>query len=175
MKRYNEYVIVNDYVIMYTSKNEPFYVDLEDYDRIKDVFWNKNKQGYIRGRLDKHEVRLHRIIMNCPKGLVVDHIGGSKTLHDNRKSNLRIATYSQNSMNQKHRSKTCSGVKGVNWDKQKQKWEARIFVEGKKIRLGRFKILDDAIKARKEAEIKYFKEYSFDESQRLSEDLWRTR
>lgn len=49
-----------------------------------------------------------------------------------------------------------SGVIGVSWDKRVKKWNARIGVDGSRIELGKFENLDDAVKARKEAEIKYF-------------------
>ena len=45
-----------------------------------------------------------------------------------------------------------SGVPGVRWDKEKQRWEARISHKGKRMRLGRYKTVDEAIEARKEAE-----------------------
>ena len=50
-----------------------------------------------------------------------------------------------------------SGVKGVFWDKSREKWSASITFQGKKISLGRFDIIEDAAKARKAAEEKYHK------------------
>lgn len=98
----------------------------------------------------------------------VDHIGGSTTVHDNRKSNLR--TYgnnksefqSRNTWNAKLKSNNTSGTTGVHWDHGK--WCARITVNGKRIILGRFDDINDAVKARKEAEEKYCKEWSKDNS-----------
>lgn len=49
-----------------------------------------------------------------------------------------------------------SGVKGVSWHSRAGKWVARIGFQGKCIRLGYFSKLEDAAKARKEAEEKYF-------------------
>jgi len=57
---------------------------------------------------------------------------------------------------QKVQSKSKSGVKGVTWDNSRNKWRAHIEFKGKAYHLGRFDKLDDAIKARKEAEEKYF-------------------
>lgn len=51
-----------------------------------------------------------------------------------------------------------SGVKGVAWDKSRQKWIVKICLDYKQINLGRYDRLDDAIKARKKAEEKYFSE-----------------
>lgn len=50
-----------------------------------------------------------------------------------------------------------SGVKGVSWDKSKQKWLAQLKFKQKNIYLGRYSNKQDAINARKEAEEKYFK------------------
>jgi len=46
-KKYNDYEIQEDYVIMYTMKGEPFFVDLEDFWKVRMVLWHKNVQGYI--------------------------------------------------------------------------------------------------------------------------------
>ena len=55
-----------------------------------------------------------------------------------------------------------SGYSGVNWVKQLNKWRARITVNHNEIHLGIFDNMQDAIRARKEAEIKYFGEYRYD-------------
>jgi hypothetical protein len=47
----------------------------------------------------------------------------------------------------------------VEWHKKSQKWRARIKINRKSIALGEYKKLTDAVKARKEAEIKYFGEF----------------
>jgi len=76
---------------------------------------------------------------------------------------------SQNSMNQITKSNNMSGTKGVNWHKSKNKWRAFIGVKGKHIHLGLFENFDDAVKARKEAEKKYFGEFSYDNSKYMKE------
>jgi hypothetical protein len=95
--------------------------------------------------------------MNCPNGMVVDHINGNPS--DNRKQNLRIVTQHQNAMNARLNINNTSGTTGVSWDKENNKWIAAIGVNNKNIKLGRFINIEDAIKARKEAEDKYFGEY----------------
>ena len=96
----------------------------------------------------------------------VDHIHGEKSRNDNRKSNLRIATSSQNNMNKRLQSNNTSGVTGVDWQKKHSTWRARITINHHTINLGDFINFDDAVKVRKEAEEKYFGEYSYDNSQR---------
>ena len=69
-------------------------------------------------------------------------------------------------MNQKQRENTSSGVTGVTWKNREQKWIARINIDGKEIYLGSYTNKEDAIKARREAEDKYFGEYSYNNSQK---------
>lgn len=165
-KRANNYEICDNYVILYTTNGEPFYVDLEDFDKVKDICWHKSDEGYITGSIKRKKVRLHRYVMNCPDNMDVDHIHGFLTRNDNRKENLRIVTRSQNLMNTRLKDTNTSGVAGVNWHKASQKWRARITVREKEIYLGVYDNFDDAVKARKEAEDKYFGEFSYDNSQR---------
>ncbi len=54
----------------------------------------------------------------------------------------------------------------MSWHKGKKKWCASIGYQGKQIYLGAYDNLDDAIKARKKAENEYFKEYSYNNSQK---------
>lgn len=165
-KKANAYEIVDDYVVMYTSKGEPFYVDLEDFNKVKEYTWHLNSEGYVCSEINGVGVRLHRLITNCPSDMVVDHIGGKFTVNDNRKSNLRIVSQQENCMNKSMASNNSSGVTGVRYDKRKSKWVAVIRYNKKTIYLGSFDNKDDAIKARKNGENKYFGEYSYDNSQR---------
>ena len=162
-KRYNAFEIQEDYVIMYTSKNEPFYIDLEDFEKVRDICWWRRDDGYILGYVKGRTVRLHRYIMNCPEGYDVDHKNHDKS--NNRKYNLRITTRSQNNMNKGLQSNNTSGVTGVCWDNYYQKWIAQIKVNNKNIRLGGFYNFEDAVRSRKEAENKYFGEYSYENTQ----------
>ena len=71
-------------------------------------------------------IMIHKFIMNAPKGMCVDHINHDGL--DNRRENLRICTYSQNSQNKRLRVDSRSGYKGVyeypegHIIKQKQKY-----------------------------------------------------
>jgi hypothetical protein len=162
-KRYNDYEVQEDYVIMYTTKGEPFFVDLDDFWKVKNICWNKNSYGYLRGWFNNKRILLHRLIMNCPNDMVVDHINHDTT--DNRKVNLRVVTHQQNMMNTKKSKNNTSGVRGVKWHKATNKWSADITIKEKRINLGLYKNFDDAVQARKQAEEKYFGEYSYDNSQ----------
>lgn len=155
----------HDYGIGYTNKGEKFYFDKEDFDKIKEYTWWINEEGYVVAK-DKmrKKLSLHRLITNCPKGLMPDHIHGRETRFDNRKSNLRVVNDSKNQMNTSLSSNNTSGVTGVTWHKGKNKWTAQITINRKQISLGSFNNFDDAVKARKKAEEKYFGEFSYDNS-----------
>ena len=79
---------------------------------------------------------MHRQIMNPPPGLLIDH--RNRDGLDNRKANLRLATYSENNCNTAKRKNTSSQFVGAYFDKRRRKWFAYISYNGKRIYLGRF-------------------------------------
>ena len=83
---------------------------------------------------------------------------------DNRKCNLRYGNASNNAMNRKLRDDNTSGITGVSFDSTKGLWLAQICVNRNNILLGEFVDKEKAIKIRKEAEEKYFGEWSYDNS-----------
>jgi hypothetical protein len=102
---------------------------------------------------------MHREVVKTPNGMVCDHING-RTL-DNRKANLRSATYLQNCWNAGKSSQSCSSkYKGVTFHKMHQKWTAVICVYGKKIFLGLFEDEIEALKAYDKAVKKHFGEFA---------------
>ena len=158
-KKYNTYDLTGEYGIGYTFKGEEFYFDLEDYDKIKDYCWRVAKDGYIITTGGKC---LHSLIMNTNEMQKIDHIKHIKK--DNRKSQLRICTTQENNMNKKISKNNTSGCTGVYWSQKYQKWWASIKYNNKSIYLGSFNKFEDAVKTRKEAENKYFGEFSYDNS-----------
>ena len=107
--------------------------------------------------------------MQFPENVDIDHI--NHKLHDNRKANLRICEHMKNMMNQSKRSDNTSGVPGVNYNKATNKWMVRIGVNGNRILLGLFDNFNDAVKARKNAEEKYYQQFSYDNSIRGNIDV----
>lgn len=154
---HNAYDLSGDYGIGYDQKGNKFIFDKEDYDKIKDVYWAMTNKGYfVHAEHGVPLMRLHKTIMgDIPNGMVVDHISGDRS--DNRKSNLRFATFQQNTFNS-HRKPTLSGCVGVT--KRGNKWRARIRFCDELICLGDYSDLDEAIRARLMAEKKYFGEFS---------------
>lgn len=169
-KKYNQYDLSNEYGIGYTSNtNEAFYFDLEDYDLIKPYCWYAD-DGYVFTNLKDGIISLHRLVMDCKHGdgLYVDHINHDKL--NCRKYNLRIVTNQQNSMNASKRSDNTSGVTGVRFYEDRNKWNAQIMFNYKAINLGYFDTFEEAVKARKQAEEEYFGIYSYDNSMRYADE-----
>lgn len=176
-RKTNTYDLSGEYGIGYDSNGNEFWFDLEDYDKIKDYCWIKSTGGYFIAPArngDKSSVKLHRIILDlCDEDsyrIVPDHIGGKESRFDNRKSNIRIATGSQNKFNIPPRSNSSTGVTGVCWSNSKNKWRAYINLNGKQIHIGYFDDINDAISARKNKEEEMFKEFSYDNSQKIAND-----
>lgn len=167
LKAYNLIENHGDYMILFTSDNEKIYIDTEDYPKVQDICWHTGEGNYIVGALEEERYQIHRLIMNCPDGMCVDHVGGHTTRNDNRKFNLRIATRSQNNQNVRKHPKNKSGVTGVSWDSTAQKWMAGITKDGHHHTIGRYVNLEDAIEARYRAEDELFGEFSYRNSQRI--------
>lgn len=111
--------------------------------------------GYPQVKITGYVALIHNILLSDAKQ--VDHINGVR--YDNRRSNLRACTASQNAMNKGMLSNNTSGVTGVYWHKRAGKWCAHIKVDYKKIYLGLFDDLSAAAAARKAAEVQYFGEF----------------
>jgi len=172
-KKYNTYDLSGEYGIGYTKKGDEFYFDLEDYDLIKEYYWYKKKNlEYIEAfnKVTGKIIRMHRLVLDVlnQEEIEPDHIFHIK--YDNRKSQLRKATSGQNSMNTKIRVDNKSGVKGVHWHKRDEIWTASIQIDQKQTYLGSFTSFEDAVRVRKEAEDKYYGEYSYDNSMNLNKN-----
>lgn len=125
-------------------------VDKENIDLLEKHKWFIKSNGYVTAKIDGKFVLLHRLIMKAKKGEYVDHLNHDKL--DNRKSNLRICTQSENMHNARYKSK----YPGVVWNKQNKNWNLRLRINGKKTHLGTFADIDTAAKAREDALSKYY-------------------
>ena len=166
-RKFNLYDLSGEYGIGYMSNGKEFYFDLEDFDKIKNYCWIENGHGYIVTGAGKNYKTMHNVILPTQDGYIPDHIHGKLSRNDNRKSNLRPVTKSQNQMNISLKSNNKSGVTGVYWDSTNHKWKSALQACGKRYNLGTFVNFDDAVKARKEAEKKYFGKHSYDASQAM--------
>ena len=125
-------------------------VDDTDFEWLNQYKWfahYTNGHWYASSKL----IDMHRLILNCPRGMVVDHINHNSL--NNQRHNIRICTYSQNEQNSK--------AKGVTWHIRKKKWMATLMLNSKAIFLGYFIKRKDAVKARKKGEQKYFGEFAY--------------
>ena len=137
----NLYEERNKYIVGYTTNtNKEFYVDKEEFDKIKNISWHELSNGYVAHK-DKGEkvVTLHRYIMNAPENLVVDHINHNKM--DNRKSNLRLTTQKENSLNK------TDLPKGISKHKVKNNIYFMVQLGGRY--RGNYKTYEEALEARK--------------------------
>lgn len=142
-------------------------IDDEDYNKINNHNWSIEKHALKKGKqyfryfenTIKTTITLHRLVMKCAlhDNKEVDHISGD-TL-DNRKQNLRICTHTQNMQNVKRRINNRTGYKGVDYKKDHKKYEARINVNKKCIRLGYYNTPEEAHDAYCEASKKYHGEF----------------
>lgn len=166
----NVYDISGEYGIGYDKNDNTFYFDIDDYEKIKNYTWYLRQDGYVGAHLSNNQTMLmHRFIMNVLDNddIFVDHIHAERK-NDNRKSNLRLSTKSQNEMNIPVRSNNTSGVTGISYAKQNGKWHAYISKDGIRDNLGWFECFDDAVAARKFAEENYFGDRSYDNSQAIT-------
>lgn len=141
-------------------------VDDEDRERISRVDWEVQFRGDGRAayaktnssRIGKDHRLMHRMILRAPFGVAVDHIDGDGL--NNRKSNLRFATISQNAQNSfvQIRDDKTSRFKGVSWNGKA--WAAQIRLEGQTQLLGAFSDEVEAARAYDAAAIRLFKEFA---------------
>ena len=141
------------------NTGNPFYFDPEDYDKIKDYTWSDRwKDGYHELRAWDSQLQqmiwMHWLIA----GKTYDHI--DRDPMNNRKSNLREATQSQQCQNRKKTARNRSGVVGICYYEKYNKWEAYISVNKKQIHIGYFDNKESAIKARLEAELNHYGEFA---------------
>lgn len=135
-------------------------IDAEDVDLVKQYSWSLSNGRHTQYCKSNQVGQLHRLVMNAPKGMVVDHINHNGL--DNRKSNLRICTNQENICNCEIPKNNKSGCKGVYWAKDKNKWTVQVTINNKTIYIGRYTNLEEAIEARKEASKKYYNEFAND-------------
>lgn len=128
-------------------------VDDADFEWLNQWKWCMTSRGYIhRNAGTNGYILIHRLIMDAPHGKDVDHINGNRA--DNRRSNLRVCSRSENLCNKGLLSNNTSGFKGVSRFR-KTKWQTYINIQGKRYNLGHFSSKEEAAKVYNEAALKY--------------------
>jgi hypothetical protein len=134
--------------------------DEADLPMLTPYAWKRNvRYGYIFAILpDGKTIYMHRLLMNAQKGEMVDHRNGIR--HDNRRSNLRLCSRSQNGSHRVTLSRNnTSGVTGVHYSSARDRWVATWYVDTKqRTRICTTK--EDAISARRAAEVLYYGEFA---------------
>ena len=113
--------------------------------------------GYARAMIKGNPVYMHRLIMGLPEQNI-DHKNGDKL--DNRRSNLRLCTQSQNMANTGISKANKTGYKGVFWRKERAKFVAYIVVNRKRKHLGYFTQAIDAAKVYDQAAMEAWGEFA---------------
>ncbi len=137
-------------------------VDDSDVDLIKQFNWCYSG-GYASVNIRREEKRtpllMHQLLLNTGFGSgkggdsVVDHEDGNRL--NNQRYNIRATSTHDNNKNRARQTNNKSGTPGVYWHKGSSKWIARIHVNRKDITIGSFVNKDDAINARKKADVQY--------------------
>ncbi len=147
---------------IYLTQNQITLVDDKDFEELNQYKWYFTAQGYaardtrVNGK--RVQILMHRLLLNPPKGLFTDHKDKDKL--NNQRNNLRVATKAQNGWNVNPRKRNKSGHLGVYFFKRDKTWQAQLTYLGKRIHLGYFKEIEDAIKARKLASKRYYGVFS---------------
>lgn len=124
----------------------------------KQPFSYEHSSGYLCGEIGGLALLAHRAAWAYCYGSwpleQIDHLNHDK--QDNRLPNLRLAPQAENAKNANKRSDNTSGVTGVYWSRSRKKWVAQIGLPGAKTKpLGRYALFEDAVAARKAAELEY--------------------
>jgi hypothetical protein len=138
-------------------------VDETDLGKIRGYRWRLDNKGYARsqitvGRKKQRTLLMHRLIMDAPVGLCVDHID-----HDplnNTRGNLRLATNAQNQAN-RQKVTAASGYKGVAFHKPNGRWRAAIRHNGKNHHLGVYDTPEEASAAYAKGAERLFGEFAY--------------
>jgi hypothetical protein len=131
-------------------------VDDDDYVRFSKTKWHLAGKGYAKSE----KGYLHRLIIDAPAGVEVDHVNGDKL--DNRRCNLRLVSSSENKWNRgKQNGSYSSRFKGVSWHAASQSWRAQIKVKRKLISLGYYPTEIDAARAYNAGALKHHGEFAF--------------
>lgn len=136
-------------------------IDKADRELVSGFTWRLHTNGYVYADRFCWRIALHRLIAGPRERETVDHANGDRL--DNRASNLRIATSSQNSANRgpdRRRAGKSSKYKGVSWNRERQHWRAYVHINGKTKPLGSFSEEREAARAYDRAAIDAWGEFA---------------
>jgi hypothetical protein len=139
----NIYFVHDDGSAELKCGNDTVLIDGARVDIVSQYQWSIGNHGYVTHGMGKNQILLHRFIVGAKGTEIVDHINHNK--FDNRRSNLRVCTNQQNTMNRGKQSNGNNEYKGICFTSH-GKWQAQIVYNGESIYLG---LYDNAISAAK--------------------------
>jgi len=142
MRNTNTYRTEGDTTYIATRSGHVISIDTADVALVSGYTWCIEGTGYAMSRSRGPGVKMHRLILNAPKGVCVDHINGDPL--DNRRANLRLCRKQQNEFNTKIRTDNSSGYRGVCFAKKRNMFRAYITRDGRQRHLGYFKTPEEA-------------------------------
>jgi hypothetical protein len=149
------------YRFIFLKSGETTKISNCDYDAVIQHGWSKSYRsdrskgyGYACTSFGKKFYKMHRFILGVTDSNVfVDHI--NRDTFDNRRENLRLVSREVNAQNRKLHSNNKLKATGVIYRKDRGKYLAYIGIKSKPVYLGYFDSIDEAMAARKAAELKY--------------------
>lgn len=156
----NTYEITPDgvWIDCYNRKQEisgRFLIDEADLEKVIPYKWRYWQGRFFTGNYKP--ISIHQFLLGQQDGLVIDHINGNPA--DNRRCNLRVITQGNNVINKSLLNTNTSGVMGISWDKDRNRWAVEIHYHYKRCHLGRYVNFEDAVYVRYVAENALFGEF----------------
>lgn len=141
------------YLVEYNDNGDMIWINFTSvksrHIKIGSIIGNINDNGYRECQIDNERYSVHHLVWLYHYGYIptmIDHKDQNKL--NNKISNLRETNHSKNAQNFGNSSRNTSGVRGVHWDKNKNKWAVRMKYDGKYRFIGQYDEFDDAVCAR---------------------------
>ena len=155
----------NELIFIKLTRNKWAIIDKINYPIVKDYRWCaiiKKHTCYARtvtsSGCSRKDLRMHNLLLKHGIGKEVDHINHNGL--DNRLSNLRQATHSQQSINQRIRRNHPTGFKGISLQMPRCRWRVKIQIGGKSKHMGNFICLRKAIEKRDEVYARVYGDFA---------------
>ena len=137
------------------TQNKVAIIDDTDFEIVSRFRWFFNR-GYASSGMYPNTIHMHHLVLRREKGFDVDHINGNKL--DNRRSNLRLATRSENQMNCHNPRFNKTSYKGVS--QKGNRFQSKVRYKGQTVYLGSFLTKEEAAYAYNEMAKKLYGDFA---------------